>query len=157
MGPHALANESNGCGRVGRGGRGCSPASGSRPTSIPASRAAARTARRRKIVFCGTFTAGGLQAEIVDGRVVIRKEGRVKKFVRKVEQITLSGRAAREKGQEILYATERTVFRLGKDGLELIEVAPGIDPVRDVLPQMEFAVTIPLNVAAMDPTLFREG
>jgi len=111
----------------------------------------------RKIVFCGTFTAGGLRAEIVDGRVVIRKEGKVKKFVRKVEQITLSGRAAREKGQEILYITERGVFRLGKDGLELIEVAPGIDPAKDILPQMEFSIPIPPNIPTMDSSLFREA
>jgi propionate CoA-transferase len=112
--------------------------------------------RTRKIVFCGTFTAGGLQAEIVDGRVIIRNEGRVKKFVRHVEQITLSGPAAREKGQEILYVTERCVFRLGAQGLELIEVAPGIDPGKDILPQMEFPIAIPPHVASMDPALFRE-
>jgi len=111
----------------------------------------------RKIVFCWTFTAGGLQAEIVDGKVIIRKEGRVKKFAHGVEQITLSGKAAREKGQEILYVTERCVFRLGAQGLELIEVAPGIDPAKDILPQMEFPVAIPPNVATMDPALFREG
>jgi len=110
----------------------------------------------KKVVFCGAFTAGGLQAEIVNGAVVIRREGKVKKFVRKVEQITLSGKAAREKGQEVLYITERGVFRLAKDGLELAEVAPGIDPAKDILPQMEFAVPIPPHVPTMDPTLFRE-
>lgn len=110
----------------------------------------------RKIVFCGAFTAGGLQAEIVDGKVVIRREGRVKKFVRRVEQISLSGQAAREKGQEILYVTERCVFRLDAEGLEVIEVAPGIDPGRDILPQMEFPVALPPDVATMDPSLFRE-
>lgn len=111
----------------------------------------------RKIVFCGTFTTGGLQAEIVDGRVSIRKEGRVKKFVRRVEQITLSGRAAREKGQEILYVTERCVFRLGVPGLELIEIAPGIDPAKDILPQMEFPIALSSKVPTMDPALFREA
>ena len=110
----------------------------------------------RKILFCGTFTAGGLQAEVVDGRVVIKKEGKVKKFVSQVEQITLSGRAALEKGQEVLYITERAVFRLTRDGLVLVEVAPGIDPARHILPQMEFPVAIPPGVAAMDPALFRE-
>jgi propionate CoA-transferase len=110
----------------------------------------------RKVVFCGAFTAGGLQAEIVHGAVVIRREGKVKKFVRKVEQITLSGKAAREKGQEILYITERAVFRLSKNGLELAEIAPGIDPAKDILPQMEFSIPIPPNVPTMDPTLFRE-
>ncbi len=113
--------------------------------------------RTRKIVFCGTFTAGGLQAEIVDARVSIRKEGRVKKFVRRVEQITLNGQAAREKGQEILYVTERCVLRLGAEGLELIEVAPGIDPAKDILLQMEFPVAIPPHVATMDPALFRDA
>jgi propionate CoA-transferase len=111
----------------------------------------------RKVVFCGAFTAGGLQAEIVHGAVVIRREGKVKKFVRKVEQITLSGKAAREKGQEVLYITERAVFRLSKNGLELAEIAPGIDPAKDILPQMEFSIPIPPNVPTMDPTLFREG
>ena len=111
----------------------------------------------KKIVFCGTFTAGGLQAEIADGQVKVRKEGRVKKFVRRVEQITLSGDAAREKGQEILYVTERCVLRLGVQGLELLEIAPGTDPAKDILPQMEFPITISPAVPTMDPALFREA
>jgi propionate CoA-transferase len=110
----------------------------------------------KKIVFCGTFTAGGLQVEIVNGTVVIKKEGKVKKFVRKVEQITFSGKAAREKGQEVLYITERGVFRLAGKGLELIELAPGIDPATQILPQMEFPISVPPSVPMMDPALFRE-
>ena len=110
----------------------------------------------KKIVFCGTFTTGGLQEEIVDGRVVVRKEGKVKKFVSQVEQITLSGRAALEKGQEVLYITERAVFLLTAKGLELLEIAPGIDPSKDILCQMEFPIAIPPSIASMDPTLFRE-
>jgi propionate CoA-transferase len=110
----------------------------------------------QKIVFCGTFTTGGLQAEIVNGEVVIRREGRVKKFVQKVEQITLSGKAALEKKQEILYVTERGVFRLAKAGLELIEVAPGINPSADILPQMEFPIAIPPGIRSMDRALFHE-
>jgi propionate CoA-transferase len=108
----------------------------------------------KKIVFCGTFTAGGLQAEIVDGQVVIRREGKVKKFVSQVEQITLSGKAAREKGQGVLFITERAVFRLAPEGLALIEVAPGIDPGKHILPQMEFPVPIPVGLRVMDPALF---
>ena len=113
--------------------------------------------RTQKLVFCGTFTTGGLQAEIVDGQVVIRREGKVKKFVARVEQITLSGTAAREKGQQVLYITERGVFRLTDEGLALIEVAPGIDPAKDILPQMEFPIPIPPGVAPMDPTFFHKG
>jgi propionate CoA-transferase len=111
----------------------------------------------KKIVFCGTFTTGGLQVEIVDGRIVIHKEGKVKKFISKVEQITLSGRAARAKGQEVLYITERGVFRLMENGLALVEVAPGIDPAKDILRQMDFPIVIPPGIPSMDPTFFREG
>jgi propionate CoA-transferase len=61
-----------------------------------------------------------------------------------------------EKGQEVLYITERAVFRLTPEGLALTEVAPGIDPARDILPQMEFPIAARPSIASMDPTLFRE-
>jgi propionate CoA-transferase len=108
----------------------------------------------KRILFCGTFTAGGLEAEVVKARVVIRREGKVKKFVSRVEQITLSGEAARAKGQEVLFITERAVFRLAPAGLALVEVAPGIDPATHILPQMEFPVAIPPGLPVMDPAIF---
>ncbi len=111
--------------------------------------------RTKKIVFCGTFTAGGLEEELLNGEVVIRKEGKVKKFVRHVEQITFSGRAALEKGQQVLYVTERGVFRLTPQGLELIEIAPGIDPAVHILPQAEFPLVVPPRIPGMDPRLFQ--
>lgn len=110
--------------------------------------------RTRKILLCGTFTTGGLEAAFADGRLAIRREGTVKKFVSRVEQITLSGEAARAKGQEVLYITERAVFRLAPEGLALVEVAPGIDPARDLLPQMEFPLAIPPELPRMDPAIF---
>jgi propionate CoA-transferase len=110
----------------------------------------------RTILFCGTFTAGGLEAEVVDGQLVIRREGKVKKFVSQVEQITLSGKAARAKGQEVLFITERAVLRLTPDGLALVEVAPGIDPAKHILPQMEFPIPVPPDLPLMDPAVFRE-
>jgi propionate CoA-transferase len=113
--------------------------------------------RTKKLVFCGTFTTGGFRGEVADGQVVIREEGKVRKFVSKVEQVTLSGRAAWKKGQEVLYITERAVFRLTADGLAVIEVAPGIDPATHILPHMEFPVPIPANVPSMDAAVFREG
>lgn len=108
----------------------------------------------KKILLCGTFTAGGLEAEFVNGRLVIRREGKVKKFVSQVEQITLSGEAARAKGQEVLFITERAVFRLAPEGLALIEVAPGIDPATQILPQMDFPVPIPPRLPVMDSAVF---
>ncbi|MFA5027221.1 MAG: CoA-transferase [Candidatus Methylomirabilota bacterium] len=110
--------------------------------------------RTRKILLCGTFTAGGLDVVFSDGKLVIRREGKVKKFVSQVEQITLCGDAARAKGQEVLFITERAVFRLAPNGVALIEAAPGIDPARDILPQMEFPVAVPSELPRMDPELF---
>jgi propionate CoA-transferase len=92
----------------------------------------------KKVVFVGTFTAGGLEISVCDGKLVIVKEGTVQKFVRQVEHVTFSGPYARMKGQTILYVTERCVFSLSPDGLELVEIAPGIDLEKDILAQMAF-------------------
>jgi propionate CoA-transferase len=108
----------------------------------------------KRLVFCGTFTAGELQIEVEDGQLRIVKEGPVRKFVREVEQLSFSAARSREIGQEVLYVTERAVFRLGKQGPELIEVAPGIDVERDVLAQMGFRPTM-REVKEMGSHLFR--
>jgi propionate CoA-transferase len=107
----------------------------------------------RKVVFAGTFTAGGLRIAVEDGRLRIVQEGRAKKFVKAVGQITFSGEYAAEIGQPILYVTERCVFRLTKEGLELCEVAPGIDIERDILAWMAFKPLIG-TIATMDPRIF---
>jgi len=92
----------------------------------------------RKIVFCGTFEAKGLQVEQVGERLSILSPGSVPKLVERVQHITFSGEQARIAGQEVLYVTERAVFRLEPAGVRLIEVAPGIDVERDVLARMAF-------------------
>ncbi|CAN2533280.1 Acetate+CoA-transferase+YdiF [Methylocapsa aurea] len=92
----------------------------------------------RSVVFAGTFTAGGLDVAIENGEVKIIKEGRARKFLKFVEQVTFSGKYAQKREQPVIYVTERCVFQLTKDGLELIEVAPGIDIERDILPHMDF-------------------
>jgi propionate CoA-transferase len=109
----------------------------------------------RAVVFAGTFTAGGLEVAIEDGQVKIIKEGRAKKFVKQVEQVTFSGQYAAQKSQPVLYVTERCVFQLTDHGLELIEVAPGIDIERDILPHMAFKPHIH-NPIAMNPAIFRD-
>ena len=91
----------------------------------------------KKVVFCGTLSVKA-ESEIRDGRIAIAKEGVAPKFVGQVEQITFSGRYARETKQEVLYVTERAVFQLTEHGVELREVAPGIDIERDVLGAMGF-------------------
>ena len=109
-----------------------------------------------KIVFTGTFTAGGLKEEIKDGKLHIIQEGKVKKFVKHVQQITFSGKVAYDSKQEVWYVTERAVFRLVKDGLELVEIAPGIDLQKDVLDQMDFKPIISKNLKEMDARIFEE-
>ncbi|HSA80341.1 MAG TPA: hypothetical protein VLE23_05930, partial [Geminicoccaceae bacterium] len=108
------------------------------------------------VVFSGTLTTGGLEAA-PDGAsgLTLRKEGRTSKWVEAVQQLTFNGRYARERGQAVMYVTERAVFRLAADGIELIEVAPGIDLRRDVLERIGFEVRVAEPVRAMDPRLFR--
>jgi propionate CoA-transferase len=107
----------------------------------------------KKVVFVGTFTSGGLEAEVGDGRIAIKKEGKFSKFVAEVSQITFSGHRAAADEQEIYYVTERCVFKLGQDGLELIEVAPGIDLEKDILARMPFAPVVG-DYATMEPAIF---
>lgn len=108
----------------------------------------------RSVVFAGTFTAQGLEVEIGGDGLSIRSEGTSRKFIERVEQITFSGRRAGRLGQPVLFVTERCVFRLRPDRLQLIELAPGIDLDRDVLGQMGFRPIIE-DLATMDPRIFR--
>jgi len=91
------------------------------------------THNTKKIVFCGTFTSGGLECDIQNEKLKINKEGKYIKFVEKVEQITFSGKQAVKKGQKVIYITERGVFRLTPEGIELCEVAPGIELEKNIM------------------------
>ncbi|MBR2536366.1 MAG: malonate decarboxylase subunit alpha [Hyphomicrobium sp.] len=107
----------------------------------------------RAVVFAGTFTAGGLEVDIAYGKLKIVKEGRARKFVKAVEQITFSGDYAANKSQPVIYVTERCVFQLTPGGLELIEVAPGIDIEKHILAHMDFKPIINKPVP-MDRRIF---
>lgn len=109
-----------------------------------------------KVRFVGTFTADGLEEEIADGALHIRKEGRQKKFLKHVRQITFSGQYAREHRREVLYITERAVFRLTEAGLLLTEIAPGVELQRDILDQMEFVPLVSEDLRLMDGRIFRK-
>lgn len=107
----------------------------------------------RSLVFCGTFTTGGLEVAVQGGRLRVVREGRVPKFVAEVHQRGFSAARARARGQKVLYVTERAVFRLGDDGLELVEVAPGIDIKSQVIDLMGFTPRVGA-VTPMDSALF---
>ena len=110
----------------------------------------------RSVVFAGTFTAGGLEIAFEDGRLRIVREGRTRKFVSRVQQVSFSGNYAYQRDQPVFYVTERCVFRRSSRGLTLIEVAPGIDIERDILAHMDFEPRIH-ELEPMDPRIFCEG
>lgn len=110
----------------------------------------------KKVIFIGTFTSGGLKEIIENGQLKIIKEGNIKKFKTKVEQITFSAKEALKNKQEILYITERAVFKLTNSGVTLIEIAPGISLEKDILNQMDFIPNISKNLKLMDEKIFRK-
>ncbi len=112
------------------------------------------TQNSRTVVFIGTFSAGGLKVALQQGELTILQEGRHRKFVETIEQVTFSGEYAASLGKRVLYVTERCVFALTADGLELIEIAPGIDLERDILSQMAFRPIVRQPVL-MDARIFR--
>jgi len=115
------------------------------------------TQTARTVVFCGTFTAGGLQVQVSGGRLSILQEGRHRKFVEAVEHLTFSGEYAGERGQRVLYVTERAVFELQGGKLVLTEVAPGVDLEQQVLAQMDFRPEIAPHLRDMDARIFRDA
>ncbi|UOF91000.1 acyl CoA:acetate/3-ketoacid CoA transferase [Fodinisporobacter ferrooxydans] len=108
----------------------------------------------KRVVFCTTFTGGGLEVSIEDGQLNILQEGKIKKFRQQVEQITFSGKYAAANGKRVLYVTERAVFVLTENGFVLSEIAPGIDLERDILQQMDFQPIIDKNLKIMDESIF---
>ncbi len=108
----------------------------------------------RKVIFLSTFSSSGMEIKIADGHVRVVREGKFFKFVDHVGQITFSGKYAVERQQEVLYVTERCVFRLSDSGLELTEVAPGIDIERDIIQKMPFVPRVN-DPVEMDASIFR--
>ena len=111
----------------------------------------------KKVLFCTTFLTKGLQTQVNDGEIKVLQEGKVKKFVDKVEQITFNAKIAAQAGHEIFYITERAVFKMEKDGLVLIEIAPGIDLEKDILENMEFKPKVSKDLKLMDVRIFKPG
>ena len=108
----------------------------------------------KKIVFAGTFMAGSAELAVDDGKLKIVKEGAFKKLVKDVEQITFSGPTAQAGNQQIYYITERCVFALTKEGVELVEIAPGLDLEKDILARMDFKPIV-RNPRVMDERIFK--
>ena len=113
--------------------------------------------RAKEVVFVGTFTAGKLEIALRDGKLQIVREGMERKFVDLVEQKTFSGQYAAQQKQRVLYITERCVFTLSEEGMELTEIAPGIDLEKDILALMDFRPVIKKPPRLMDERIFAQG
>jgi acyl CoA:acetate/3-ketoacid CoA transferase len=112
------------------------------------------TTRARKIVYSGFFNAGA-KLEIVDGKLRIEKEGKVKKLTRTLDQVSFSGRRGKAQGQDVTYVTERCVMKLTPEGIMVTEIAPGIDLSANILAQSEFPLLVSPTLKPMDGALFR--
>jgi len=112
------------------------------------------TQNAKKVVYCGTFTAGGLKVKVADGSLAILQEGKGKKYVKAVEQVTFSGAYATQTRQPVLYITERCVFELREGVLTLTEIAPGMDLERDILARMEFRPVVAPDLKLMPAEIF---
>ena len=108
----------------------------------------------KTVVFSGTFSAGGLDISWPEGITTITREGITPKFVDRVQQVSYNAGYGRERGQKVLYVTERAVFRCTADGLELAEIAPGIDLERDLFAHMGFRPKVSAEFRTMDRRLF---
>jgi acyl CoA:acetate/3-ketoacid CoA transferase len=111
------------------------------------------TTHAKSIVFSGYFNVGA-RVVVGNGKLVIEQEGKSPKLVAAVDHITFSGDMARERGQQVLYVTERCVMRLGREGMEIVEVAPGIDIDKDIREQAGFPLRVATDVKLMDAALF---
>lgn len=114
------------------------------------------TTTAKNVIFCSTFTGGGLKASFSEAGVQIEQEGKFKKLVRKVQQISYNGKIACERGQNALFVTERAVFRITKDGPVLIEIAKGVDLKKDILEQMEFRPVVSDDLRETDLSVYNE-
>jgi propionate CoA-transferase len=111
------------------------------------------TARAKRIVYSGYFNAGA-KMDVVDGRLRIDKEGKVKKLVRKLDQISFSGMRGKMQGQDVTYVTERCVMKLTPQGIAITEIAEGVDLQANILDQSEFKLIVAPDVRKMNPKLF---
>lgn len=115
------------------------------------------TSTAKNVVFCSTFTSSGLYVEFSDNGIEIKKEGKIKKLVNKVQQISYNGKMAMERGQNMVYVTERAVFQLTEEGPLLIEIAKGLDLQKDILDQMEFIPKIAENLGTTPTGIYQDS
>ncbi|MEZ5931249.1 MAG: CoA-transferase [Alphaproteobacteria bacterium] len=113
------------------------------------------TQNAKKVVFCGSFEAKGSRVDITDKGLVVCEHGQIRKLVDDVAEISFSADYARRHGRTVIYITERAVFRLGDDTIELVEIADGVDLDEDVLARMAFRPAVSPELRTMDAVHFQ--
>jgi len=108
------------------------------------------------IVFNGYFTAGKKAVEITPDGLHIKEDGKISKFVNNVSQITFSGKRALKNGQRVLYITERCVIELTKEGLMVVEIAPGVNLEQDILNKSDFPLLVSPNLETTNLDIYKE-
>ena len=111
----------------------------------------------KTVIFCVSMRTKGFKAKVIDGKLEIKQEGSIAKFVDEAEQITFNGKYALESGQKVYYITERAVFHLTKEGVTLVEISPGMALEKDILQQMDFMPALAKDIKIMDERIFRPG
>lgn len=115
------------------------------------------TQNTKRLMFNGSLTGGDFDIGVAGGRLDIRRDGKFRKFVPEVDQISFSGHLARERGQRVTFVTDRAVFEMEADGMLLTEIAPGVRLREDVLDQIGFPVRVSETLKTMDERIFRPG
>lgn len=114
------------------------------------------TARAKNVIFCSTFTGKGLKVEFDENGLRIVEEGKIRKMVKAVQQISYNGKIAGDTGQNMVYVTERAVFKLTPEGPILVEIAKGVDIQKDILDQMDFEPLIAKDLKYTDTRIYLE-
>ena len=110
----------------------------------------------KKVVLCGTLRAGKLLTSVGEGKIKIEQEGKFEKLIKKVSSVTFSAKQAQKQGQEVIYITERAVFKLIDGKVVLTEIAPGVDLEKDIISQIGFKPEIANDLKLMDERIFKE-
>lgn len=114
-------------------------------------------ANAKHSVFIGKFKAGKFDGHFENGKLIIDREGKYKKFLNKCAQISFNANEYVKKGRKCTYITERAVLVRDENGFWLTEVAPGVDIQRDIIDQMEWTPKIPeCGVKLMPKEIFYE-
>ena len=103
----------------------------------------------RDLIFCGTLTTCGLAEVLTPAGLVITQEGRIKRFVPQVEQITFNAALGLASGKRVTIITDRGIFAVTPQGLELREIVPGVDVQRDIIDQIPFPVSVVGDLATV--------